>query len=291
MFGYVKIYKDELKVKDYNLFKSYYCGLCQTLKKEYGFPARYFLSYDITFLAVLFAAVCEEQIEVLPIRCLANPAVRRPAAKRNAILTYAAAVNVLLVWFKLKDDWQDNRSFKAMILMPFMAGKKNKAKKQYPALYQTIEQALGELSALEQSGCAALDAPANAFGKLMTGIFSANFIVLEETQRILAHCGGLLGRFIYLLDAWADRAEDAKKKTYNPFLLAKEIEVETIKTSLEYTLSQLANSVKLLVFEKNQDLIENIIYLGLRKALEDVFADKEHAASGGVKEKRHERPI
>ncbi len=291
MFGYVKIYKDELKVKDYNLFKSYYCGLCQTIKKEYGFPARYFLSYDSTFLAVLLSAVCEEKMEILPIRCLANPAVRRPAAKPNAILSYAAAVNLLLVWFKLKDDWQDNHSLKAIVLMPFMAGKKNKAKKEYPALFHIMGEALDELSALEHANCGVSDASAAAFGKLMAGVFDTDLIASEKARRILAHSGELLGRFIYLLDAWADRAEDAKKKAYNPFLLAEETEEETVKTSLEYTLSQLANSLNLLVFEKNKDLIENIIYLGLRKALEDVFADKEHIACNNVKEKRHERPI
>ena len=35
MFGYVGIYKDELKVKDYRLFQAYYCGLCKELGKSF----------------------------------------------------------------------------------------------------------------------------------------------------------------------------------------------------------------------------------------------------------------
>ena len=32
MFGFVRPYKDELKVKDYELFRSVYCGLCHSLE-------------------------------------------------------------------------------------------------------------------------------------------------------------------------------------------------------------------------------------------------------------------
>ena len=34
MFGYINIHKDELKVKEYNMFKAYYCGLCFALKEK-----------------------------------------------------------------------------------------------------------------------------------------------------------------------------------------------------------------------------------------------------------------
>lgn len=37
MFGYMKIYKEELKVKDYRKYQAYYCGLCKRLKEKYGF--------------------------------------------------------------------------------------------------------------------------------------------------------------------------------------------------------------------------------------------------------------
>jgi hypothetical protein len=36
MFGYIAINKDEMKIKDFHTYQSYYCGLCQSLKKSYG---------------------------------------------------------------------------------------------------------------------------------------------------------------------------------------------------------------------------------------------------------------
>ena len=39
MFGYVRPYKPELKVKEYELFRAAYCGLCWSLKEKYGADA------------------------------------------------------------------------------------------------------------------------------------------------------------------------------------------------------------------------------------------------------------
>ena len=35
MFGYVMVNKPELKVKDYEKYHGYYCGLCRRLKKRH----------------------------------------------------------------------------------------------------------------------------------------------------------------------------------------------------------------------------------------------------------------
>lgn len=291
LFGYVRIDKNELKVKDYNLFKACYCGVCQTLKKEYGFPARYFLSYDTTFLAVLLTALREDEPTLCPGHCMANPFVRRPMEKTNEALSYAAAVNVLLVWFKLADDLHDNRSLRALLLMPWMRGKRNRARRRYPQLYQAIAAQLAELAQLEKAQCAEADAPAAAFGRLMAKIFEADGLTDAETRRVLAHMGFLTGRFIYLLDAWEDRAEDGKKGCYNPFLAGKASAVaDDVKLSLDYTLSQLAASCELLPLRRCQAIIENIIYLGMRQSLDRVFTEKS-AAACGEKEKHHERPL
>ncbi|MDQ9751364.1 DUF5685 family protein, partial [Acinetobacter baumannii] len=37
MFGYVVMNKPEMKFKDYDLYRTFYCGLCHELKDKYGF--------------------------------------------------------------------------------------------------------------------------------------------------------------------------------------------------------------------------------------------------------------
>ena len=285
MFGYIRIDKDELKVRDYNLFKAYYCGVCQALKREYGFPARYFLSYDVTFLAVLLGALQKETPTACAGRCLANPMTKRPMLESNPVLSYVAAVNVLLVWFKLLDDWSDSHSLRAAALLPLMYRKQKKAKKKYPHLYRQIAASLDELAALEKAETPQIDPPAAAFGKLMSAIFDTELAGSSENRRIASHAGFLLGRFIYLLDAWEDKDEDKKKQSYNPFIL-EEIPVSDLRLSLDYTLGELAGSLQLLTFARNRDIIENIIYLGLKNIQDSVLSGQYNK-----KEKRHERPI
>ena len=51
MFGYVRPFKGEMLVKEYDAYKGVYCQLCRALGKYYGFPMRLTLSYDCTLYA------------------------------------------------------------------------------------------------------------------------------------------------------------------------------------------------------------------------------------------------
>ena len=59
MFGYLTIYKPELKFKEFYKYKAYYCGLCRTLKEEYGFSGQMTLTYDMTFVIILLTSLYE----------------------------------------------------------------------------------------------------------------------------------------------------------------------------------------------------------------------------------------
>ena len=59
MFGYVTVHKEELKIKEYETYKGFYCGACQALKQEYGLPGQLTLSYDMTFLTLFVRAGTE----------------------------------------------------------------------------------------------------------------------------------------------------------------------------------------------------------------------------------------
>ena len=71
MFGYVRPYKPELLVREYDQYKAVYCELCRVLGKEYGVMARFALSYDCAFYAML--ALSGEQVEERRGRCVCNP--------------------------------------------------------------------------------------------------------------------------------------------------------------------------------------------------------------------------
>lgn len=54
MFGYILPDKPELKIKEYELYRAYYCGVCRAIKRRHGNIPRLTLTYDITFLALFY---------------------------------------------------------------------------------------------------------------------------------------------------------------------------------------------------------------------------------------------
>lgn len=271
LFGYVKIYKNELKVKEYDLFKAYYCGLCKTLKRDYGFASRMGLSYDLTFLSLILSSVYNADEKVEPNVCVANPFKKKPVMISNKYMEYAATANVILTYFKLRDDISDNHSLKSILFYPFVLSAKRKAKKKQPALFSAVKESMKKLSELEKSNCADIDRLANEFASLTKCIFSADIIEDEKTRRIMEHMGYLIGRYIYLLDACDDYENDKKSKSFNILLLKDcPISKEEVLNSLEFTLSEIAGAYTLLDIKKNKPILDNIIYLGLMDSLKKV---------------------
>ena len=73
MFGYIQANNRELKIKDFETYRSYYCGLCHTLKKRYGRRGQLLLNYDMTFLALVLTGLYEPEEAKTRRRCALHP--------------------------------------------------------------------------------------------------------------------------------------------------------------------------------------------------------------------------
>jgi hypothetical protein len=60
MFGYIRPVQSELKVKDAELYKALYCGLCRVMKKEVSSVLPLSISYDYVLLAAVRAGLSGE---------------------------------------------------------------------------------------------------------------------------------------------------------------------------------------------------------------------------------------
>ena len=63
MFGYIVMNKPEIKFKDFDLYRSFYCGLCRELKSKYGISGQISLTYDMTFVVILLSALYEPRTQ------------------------------------------------------------------------------------------------------------------------------------------------------------------------------------------------------------------------------------
>lgn len=112
LFGYVKPVPAELKVKEYELYRSVYCGLCVSMKKRVSCVSRLTLSYDFVFLALIRMALSREVGRIERQRCIAHPTKKRAVLVGSDELDICAALSVLLTFCKLRDDLSDERGLK-----------------------------------------------------------------------------------------------------------------------------------------------------------------------------------
>ena len=271
MFGYVRPVRQELKCKDFDLYRATYCGLCRCLRRRYGPVAPMFLSYDLTFLALLLWQP-EEQFHPCLGLCHANPLIRKPMCPDSPALEHTADASVILAWWKLKDSLQDEglvgsipaRSLSALLYAPYRT-----AAKTWSSLDETARSCLAELVALEQDHCASLDRTADTFARLLQAAIPKDCSQTRVLSQLLYH----LGRWIYLIDARDDLAEDQKNGRYNP--VAARYGPQGNDSALELTLDHsrelMGAAFQLGDFGCRRPIIENILYLGLPLVERAVF--------------------
>lgn len=268
MFGYVNAYKDLLRVCDYNVFRGYYCGLCKQLGKNFNQLTRFGLSYDMTFLAILTSSLSGDKPDLKYENCIAHPMTKRPVIHDDDGISYSADISVILTYLKLKDDWDDEKNIKSLARIFYMRSYK-KVSANYRDKFEIISENMRRLHQLESEKCGNPDMPADCFGKIIETVFDR-----YGDNKALAWLGYHIGRFIYITDAFNDINDDYKNKNYNPFIVMmgentdKDEIREDVINSLTYTLSEIANAYNLLDIKKNKEILDNIIYLGLRQNLD-----------------------
>ena len=101
MFGYIRACKPELRMKEYELYKAVYCSLCKKLGKNYGIFARFTLSYDFTFLAMLQLGMNDANVCMEQKRCAFNPLKKCNYCKDDTALKMPAAAAMIMLYYKL----------------------------------------------------------------------------------------------------------------------------------------------------------------------------------------------
>ncbi|HWR23998.1 MAG TPA: DUF5685 family protein [Feifaniaceae bacterium] len=278
MFGYVTPDKPELKVRELTQYQAWYCGLCKSLRRTYGQIPRLALDYDCTFFALLLQGISGEEFTCAPGRCGYKPFRKKaPVIGPCEALSYAADINVLLYYYKLADDFRDEKNILAFAGHTALGAGAKKAAKLRPETADIIASGIGRLSELEQRKEPSIDAAADAFANILKQLALGYDKLTEKQKPALSWLSYHMGRWIYLIDAWEDRKKDEKAGSYNPFLIADATK-ERASFLLYASLYEMENACDLLDLKANQGLIENIIYRGCRfqtkRVLEGVKQDE-----------------
>lgn len=267
MFGYVTVNKDELKIKDYRRYQSYYCGVCRSLERGYGLSGRMTLTYDMTFLALLLGSLYEDGTKPQMRRCVPHP-VKPHEEICNEYTDYAAAMNIMLSYYKLKDDWEDERSVKGKAFAGILKHAYRKASHRYPRQARAIRRYIKKQRACEASGETNADIAACPTGEMLAELFDMKRGVW---QRDLRRMGFFLGKFIYIMDAFDDLEEDIRHNNYNPLRIKYtggsvrergEFNREC-REMLTMFAAQSSMAFEALPILANADILRNILYSGI----------------------------
>ena len=262
MFGYIVINKAEMKFKDYDMYHSYYCGLCKRLKECYGRRGQMTLSYDMTFLIVLLTGLYEPETDVDIVNCIAHP-FEKHTARTNAYSDYAASMNLILTYYKCMDDWNDERKKKSYAVMQALKPKMKEINEQYPEKISRVRTNLQKLSILEMENEQNIDLMAGLFGEIMAELFAYRH---DEWETSLRKIGFFLGKFVYLMDAYEDVEKDIKTGNYNPFKQMFEEDkdfAEDIRSLLTLMMAECSREFEKLPILLHADILRNILYSGV----------------------------
>lgn len=279
MFGYVTPLKQELKIKDFNKFRSYYCGLCFHIKEDFGNIPRMALNYDMTFLALLLDGLSPEEVEFDFKRCAPHPVNKKPIIIKNKALSYAAAINVSLVYYKILDDVEDDNTLSSKLQLITLSPYKKKFNNSINKINDLISNKLKELNNLEKNlTFSSIDEICHPFSEIVGNILKCypNKLIddSEDIRENLYNLGYTLGKWIYIIDALDDLKKDMEKQKFNPinFLyndnnLCYEELKESIKERIEFTILNCSYNcvdyLSKLTLHRNNDILKNTLELGM----------------------------
>ncbi len=268
MFGYIVVNQPELRIREWEIYHSYYCGLCRVLKKKYGRVGQATLSYDMTFLLILLSGLYEPETICGESRCIMHPG-KKHMYRCNELTEYVADMNMLLTEYKCMDDWKDEGKRFRRMLAGILERRTGESRRKYARKLEQIASAMEELSRREEQGETDLDRMAGCFGRVMAQVVSVR---QDEWEAGLQRFGFYLGKFVYLMDAYEDIEEDLKKGRYNPLKerYGNPGFEEDCRDILTMMMSACCREFEQLPILDNVEILRNILYSGVWSRYEAV---------------------
>lgn len=263
--GVPKEYKKE--------YKSFYCGLCKALKRQYNYIGILSLNYEITAFLILLSGLREEKNKVFHGSCTITPFV--PVAYIDYFqddLICAANLSVLISHYEIKDNLQDIGGLKWNIINKLMAEKVNKSINFLQDDYIKIDNAVYSYYKTEKDKSTRFQEILESDGNLIESFLSPlikNYD--EETTDLLLKLANLLGQWIYLIDACDDLNSDIKNGNFNPLLLMDSL--DDVKIIIQNTEFQISEIIKKLPIISYKDLIDYIFKYNFQYTSENILSN------------------
>ncbi len=289
IFGYLRPYNNELKVKYVNEYRAEYCTLCHGLRSNLGLLSSLLINYECTFLFIFLSSLYpDNDVSRVTFRCPVNPLKKQTTKPSHAILEYCSFINYYLVLLKLDDSIVDGNWVKRNVcrfLYWFMVRSKKykRLRGKYSEVAIGIEQCCKELYRLEASENIDYDSCSQMMGLLLQSIVQhyLQYHSISSSEMVIKFAKHL-GMWIYLIDAYDDYEEDKKHGSFNPLTLLNPADDSICIQSGDLMLGMMTMNLKTIqkqiTFYRHFEIIENIVDFGTRHAVYSIKKKREGKA-------------
>lgn len=272
MFGYVIPDKNNMYIKDFNVFQAYYCGLCKALSRSGSQLSRLCTNYDTTFYNALLHSLTDTEVKIERKLCLIN-GKKKPVIVTDDLTRKVADLSVLLVYYNALDDVHDGKKSRAAVV-GVLAARKRAAARRLKEADALMKESFRKLDILEKRNSAQLDLVADCFASLMRDVTRTLIPTDEHIDTFMYN----LGRLVYFFDAADDMEKDAKKGRYNPLIAAYgkcdtkaeflEKNAQELDFLLRSTYNKLVGAYNHMRIVVSEGMLSNTVYLGLNMQME-----------------------
>lgn len=272
MFGYVIPNKNNMYIKDFNVFQAYYCGLCKALSRSGSQLSRLCTNYDTTFYNALLHSLTDTEVKIERKLCLIN-GKKKPVIVTDDLTRKVADLSVLLVYYNALDDVHDGKKSRAAVV-GVLAARKRAAARRLKEADALMKESFRKLDILEKRNSAQLDLVADCFASLMRDVTRTLIPTDEHIDAFMYN----LGRLVYFFDAVDDVEKDAKKGRYNPLIAAYgkcdtkaeflEKNAQELDFLLRSTYNKLVGAYNHMHIVVSEGMLSNTVYLGLNMQME-----------------------
>ena len=261
MKGRMRPYLPELTIRDYNTYQWYQRGVRRQLYTTYGLYSCYGLRYN----GVLFA-VLADSLAGRPATCkrMREPGtlVWRQMMCQTQGIRLAAQVEVLLSWHRIQDaQWAD---------LPFY-----KKVRRERIFVQERDQANVQMTLNAKNYLLAAEPKGNLYGALYSVLATDD----PNQRKSMHYIGSCIGRAAYLLDKAESFSRDKDKGRYNVFLVNgindRNAARENARRQALAAVNDLVRAYGMLDVKLNRTLLDNIMILGLRHAIEPLDVESQ----------------
>ncbi|MGN0707037.1 MAG: DUF5685 family protein [Faecalibacterium sp.] len=270
----MKPYLPELTIRDYNTYLWYLRGVLRQMYTTYGLYSCLTMRSSGVLFALLADSLAGRPATCKPMRMPFSP-FRKLVMCQTQGIRLAAQAEVMLGWHKFQDrKWTElpfRKRIRRLMDSIFLRRAYEQTVRENPSLerlfVQEREQAVVQMNLRGQDYAIAAEPTSNIYGALYSLLATDD----PAQRKSMRYIGGCIGRMFYLIDKAERCEEDREKERYNVFLangLSSGAARENARRQALAAANDMARAYSMLDIKLNKSLLDNIMLLGVRHAVE-----------------------